>query len=225
MTRRQPSLLHRCGCERWKPYAIARGVYVRHVCLVVLVDLQASARISLEAGGRDVEQVGVDLSSDRVQQAFGVHALAALHFRVHQPVAVYRDFGYFLTESKNNALASQIKAERFDYFLIVKVKKSGPLFDHFYLDAERRKHRSVFESDHARAHDDQIARNPASLSQLIGVKNSRAFKGNVRRVRGPRSASDQHVIGGYRCHVTIVVDLDTVLIHKSRGAVQCRYAV
>ena len=83
---------------------------------------------------------------DRVQQAFGVHALAAVHFCVNQPAAVYRDFGYFLAESKHNTLAPQIRAKRLDYFLIGEIQKSGPLLDHCDFDAERRKHRSVLES-------------------------------------------------------------------------------
>ena len=51
--------------------------------------------------------------------------------------------------------------------------------------------------DYTGADYDQIARDLGDVSQLIGVENLLAFKGNVRRVRGPSTTSDQHVIGGY----------------------------
>jgi hypothetical protein len=66
-------------------------------------------------------------------------------------LSVYLDARDLLAEAEHDSLAAQVEGQCLKYLLVHKVEKSGPLFDHRHLDAERGQHRSVFDPDHTRA--------------------------------------------------------------------------
>ena len=81
MTDRQSALLHRRARQRRKSDHVADGINMRHIGLVIGVDLQAFAVVCLETRAFEIQRHRGSLSADGVKKRLRAKSLAALEGR------------------------------------------------------------------------------------------------------------------------------------------------
>ena len=118
----------------------------------------AAALVGGQAGGLEVQQVGVGAAADGVEERVAVDLLAALELRDDAVLLVVSDLEDLLAEAERGAALAHEEDERLDHLAVDEVEDRRPRLDDRDLDVQRRDHRRVLEADDAGAHDDQVAR-------------------------------------------------------------------
>src|SRR5882724_3216418 len=128
------------------------------------------------------------------------------------------DGGDFFAQAKYGFLSPHMVTERFDNFLIYKVKKGRSLVDYSYLDSERSEHRSVFKPDYTGPNNYCIVRNSVAQPDIIGIQD-RFAKWNLRRSCCASAACNQNIVGLYNLGSLFVFDLESMLAGKPCRAI------
>ena len=171
---RQPALVHRGRGQRGEADHVADGVDVVDLGLVVLVDEDPAAVVGLQAGGGQVEVVGLALPAGGVHHRVGGDLLAAGQrgdgARAPTSTAVTSSPNRKVTARSRrwNRSASTISGSQNSSIVV-------PLLDDGDLGAQRGEHRRVLDADDAGADDDHRRRDATSAP---GCRRSPA--------RGPR---------------------------------------
>src|SRR5262245_36419852 len=224
MVDRQSPLLHRGGGQGREAYAVARGIDVSDSRLKILADCNPSPRGRLQAGRRQVEQVRVGLPPGGVKQPLRAQTFAALQPHLYQSPLADPDLGDLFAQTEDGFLSPHVIAQGLHDLVVHEVKYGGPLVDDCHPDAERRQHRGVLKPDDAGPHHDHVARDAATVSDLIRIYYPGAER-NLGRARRARTASDQDVVRHHRLRPLPSFDLQSVRAGKAGGAVQHDHSV
>src|ERR1700678_552761 len=126
----EPALLHGGAGERGEPNDVTGGVNVRHVRLIMFVDLNFAARIGDQAGRFDAKLITIGLAADGVDQSIRLDFLAAFEFG-ENTIALWINahFGDFFAEAEGHADLAKMIAERIHNFAVDEIEKGGTLID------------------------------------------------------------------------------------------------
>ena len=146
--------------------------------------------------------------------------LAAFEIRDDAPALVCLNSDYFFAGTENGALAAHVVAQGFHDFRVDEIEQRRARFDQRDLDAHGDEHRGVFESDHAAADDDQLARDFVHQEKLVAGDDFLPVEGNIAGMGGARTASDQHVRRVEQMSFRLALHLDRRGVEELRGAAQ-----
>ncbi len=146
----QPALVHRRGGQRGEADDVADGVDVVDLGLEVVVDEDPAAVVGLQAGGLEVEVLGLALPARGVHHRLGRDLLAAGQGGDGAGGADV-DGGDLLAEAERDRQVAQVEPQRLDDLGVAEVQHRVALLDHGDLGAERGEHRRVLDADDAGA--------------------------------------------------------------------------
>src|SRR5262249_44286031 len=195
MTGRQTTLFHRGRRQRRKADYIPRGIDVWGCGLEMLVDADPPALVERDAGRFKVQQISVRLSAHGVEQRPAGDGLSALQRGDRGPARILFHREYFFPEAEDDPEVPQVILQLLDDLTVHEVEHFRPLLDDRHSDVQRRAHRGVLDSDHARADHDQFFRDVRETLQLTRVNDRLAVEGNHRIARWPRPAGDENLFG------------------------------
>ncbi len=184
--------------------------------LEVLVDNQLAAAVGLQANRFQIELVAVGLPSDRVEQGRAVNGLATLQLGKNAiAVVVKTHLNDFFTQTKHGSQLAKLEAETLHHLAIDKVQQCGTLIEQRDLHPQRREHGSIFQSDDAGAHDDQLARQLLQLVYLVGIEDAFAVDGDVGAVRRPCTTSEDKIVAAQQGVSVVAGDLHAMRVEKA----------
>src|SRR5215813_14492371 len=195
MTGRQTTLFHRGRRQRRKADDIPRGIDVWNRGLEMLVDADPAALVERDAGGFQVQQIGVRLSTHGVEQRRAGDGLSALQRGDHVPARILFHREYFFPEAEDDPEVPQVILQMLDDLAVHEVEYFRPLLDDRHPNLQRRAHRGVLDSDYARADHDQVFRYLREALQLARVNDYLAVEGNHWIARRPSAAGDENLFG------------------------------
>src|SRR5262249_38815107 len=141
--------------QRRKADDIPRGVDVWDCGLEMLVDADPPAVVERDAGGLEGQQIGVRLSAHGVEQRRPGYGLSALERGDNGTARILFHREYFFPEAEDDSEVPQVILQMLDDLAVHKVEYFRPLLDDRNPNLQRRAHRGVLDSDHARADNDQ----------------------------------------------------------------------
>src|ERR1700690_381295 len=131
----------------------------------------------------------------------------------------------FLAEAEYRSQLPQLEAQTFHNLPIHKIEQGGTLIEQGNFYPKGSEHRSVFQSDYAGAHHNQVSRDFLQTMDLIGIKDSMAVHGDVGAVRGPRAAGDQDVLATNQLRAFVAFNFQGIGIEKTGVTFQNAYVV
>ena len=180
VTTGESSLLHRGAGQRRKTDDIAGGINVRYRGPEIFIDDELAAPIGHQANRLQVQLIAVGLPSHGVKQRRAMDRLAALQLGEDAvAIVIEAHLHDLLAQPKHRPELAQLEAQALYDLAIDEVQQRGTLVEQRDLHAQRGEHRRILQSDDARAHDDQLARQIFQFVYLVGVEDAFAVDGNV----------------------------------------------
>ena len=171
----------------------------------MLVDLELTAGIRLQANGGQVQAVGVAGATVTPEQGVGAQVLAG--FQVQDDAA----FGGFhalvlLPVAHHHATLAQVVVEGDRDFVVEEGQQIVEAVDQFNLDAQAAENRGVLTADHAGSVDQDLARGVLQVEDGIAVVDPRVGEVHIRGVVGPGAGGDHDIPGGQAFHALFLVE-------------------
>ena len=155
----------------------------------MFVHFQESALVGLQTDRFDVEGACRAGPPDAVERHLGDDLLAAGEMDLHAvAVLVGDEFNavHLFAEAQNGALLVEMVGERVDDFRVDEGQQAAALVDDGDTHAEGGKDAGIFQSDHARAHHRQRARQMIELEQVVADKDAFAIERDAVAFGGAR---------------------------------------
>src|SRR5438552_18684823 len=115
---------------------------------------------------------------------------------------------------EGHTVAAHVIAERFDNLVVYKVEHARSPFNHGYLDAHRRSHTPILDTDDTASHNREDFRQHRQIDHSVTVEYDGSIERNRIIVRRARARRYQNIL---RCKVRLsffVLDPDHVGIDK-----------
>ena len=174
---------------------ITGSVDVRDGGPEVFIHDQLAAAVGHQSDGFQIEQVAVGLPTDRIEQRRALDLLSAFQLGKNAVAFGVEAYGYhFFSETQDRSELPQLKAQALNDLAIAELKHRRALVQQGDFDAQRSKHRRIFQSDDPGADHNQLARQFLQVVYLVGIEDALAVNGDLRIVRGAGPAGNDEVV-------------------------------
>src|SRR5687768_5246269 len=148
MTRGETSLLHRCGCQRWKTNHISNSVNVRAIRLEMLIDFQEAPFICDQACGFDIKRTCRARAPNAVERHLCDDLFAACKMYLYAVAMFVGDrFDHinFFTKAHYGTLLIKMIGERVYDFRVHEWEQAAAFVNDSDAHTKRSKDASIFK--------------------------------------------------------------------------------
>jgi hypothetical protein len=186
-------LFHRRRGQAGEADDVTDRIDVRHVGLVVLVDVKPAAIVGPQSGRVQPQGVGRASPADAVQRLVGDHLLAAHQLQAHviTVIVVIRiDRRHRLAEVKNRPVRTQVIDERFHDLAIDERQQLRARVDERDAHAQRREDAGILQADDPGADHHQRLGQLFDPQQIVAGEDVLTVAWRKRVVHGRRADGD-----------------------------------
>src|SRR5271170_2215530 len=214
------ALLHRNGREAGETDHVTDGEDMRHLGAEILVDGNASARIGLDTGCRQIQLVDVSLPANGIEQRVARDTLLAFKVGYHTAARIFFHTLHFFGEAHRYAAVAQVVTKCFDDLLIGEFKQLGALLNQCDTHTERGEHAGVFHANNAAADDNQRLRKILQLEDLVAVDDGLSIDGDLGIAGRLGADTDDDLFGMEGIGAACAVDAERIGVNKTGNAGQ-----
>jgi hypothetical protein len=212
------ALFHGDGAEAGETNDVANGENVRLLRAVLIVYMDASAVVSVEAGGGEIEIIDIAVTADGVKERFAGDFLFGFEIGNDQMIGSFFDAFDFLIKAKSDAAVAEVIAKGFDHFGIGEFQEARAFFDQGDTNPESGEHANVLNANDAATDDDHGLGNLGDAENLVAINDGGAIERDERRFGGLGTGGDDDVVSFEFGLAARAFDLNAMRIEEAGGA-------